>query len=130
MTGRSWAGTKLSICFYVSIIKSSAKHFLLDVPSWTQNSYSLDVSPPSRLAQMVVSCRKETCLLPGLVQPLSEQENIPHFSFWFYHLTLLLPPTVSRLSENSALGTADEGEDFIEVKFYYTNGLSKAFLGK
>lgn len=39
---------------YEFITKSSAKYLLLDVPSWTQNSYLLDTSPPSELAQMSV----------------------------------------------------------------------------
>ncbi|KAF2975577.1 hypothetical protein EK904_010849 [Melospiza melodia maxima] len=33
----------------------------------------------------------------------------------------------SEISENSALGTADEGKGSIEGKFYYTNGLTKTF---
>lgn len=50
--------------------------------------------------------------------------------FGFYHLTLFLPLVVPKISENSALGTADEGKVSIEVKFYYTNGLSKTFSGE
>lgn len=77
--------------------------------------------------------RMETYLLPGLVQPRSEQDggSILYCSVWVLPFNIISSfPIVSKLFENSALGTADEGKDFIEVKFYYMNGLSKAFSGE
>lgn len=82
---------------YVCITKSSAKHVLLGVPSWTQNSHSLDSSPPSKFAQMSVCFLQKGNLLRSLIQPLLVQDDEPTLCFFFWVLSFYFIPSSSCL---------------------------------